>query len=74
VVIAGKPDSAEFQTLLRDAHSVFQPNKIVLGNTGAVEPFAKTLTAKTEATAYVCSGNACQLPTRDVEILRQQLH
>src|SRR5580700_4776410 len=38
VVIAGKHDSARAQELLRAAHAVYQPNKIVLGNTGAVEP------------------------------------
>ncbi len=73
VVIAGKIDSTEFQILLRAAHSVFQPNKIILGNTGAVELFAKTLATKNSATAFVCTGNACQSPTGDAEILRQQL-
>ena len=74
VVIAGQADSAEFQKLLRAAHSVYQPNKIILGNTGAVEPFAKTLPAKNEATAFVCTGNACQAPTNEAETLRQQLN
>jgi len=73
VVIAGETNSPALQKLLSAAHSVYQPNKIVLGNTGAVEPFAKTLTAKTEATAFVCTGNACQPPTSDAETLRQQL-
>jgi hypothetical protein len=73
VVIAGENNSAAFQNLLRAAHSVYQPNKIVLGNTGAVEPFAKTLSAKTDATAFVCTGTACQPPTSEVEILRQEL-
>ena len=74
VVIAGENDSAEFQKLLRAAHAVYQPNKIVLGNTGAVEPLAKTLSAKSGALAFVCTGNACLPPTNAVEILRQQLH
>jgi uncharacterized protein YyaL (SSP411 family) len=74
VVIAGQTNSVEFQNLLRAAHSVYQPNKIVLANTGAVEPFAKTLPAKNEAIAYVCAGGACQSPTNDVETLRQQLN
>ena len=65
VVIAGDPDSTNFHELLHAAHSVYQPNKIVLGNTGAVESFAKTLTAKAEALAFVCTGNACQPPTND---------
>jgi uncharacterized protein YyaL (SSP411 family) len=46
VVIAGNSDSKEFRELLRAAHSVYQPNKIVLGNTGAVEEFARSLHAK----------------------------
>ena len=73
VVIAGTTDSAELKNLLRAAHSVYRPNKIVLGNSGAVEPFAKTLPAKNSTTAFVCTGNACRPPTSDAEILRQQL-
>ena len=73
VVIAGEPDSAKVKELLRAAHSVYQPNKIILGNTGAVEPFAKTLAAKSEATAFVCTGSACQAPTDDAVKLRADL-
>jgi len=73
VVICGDTNSTNYHELLRAAHSVYQPNKIVLGNTGAVEPFAKTLTAKNSATAFVCTGNACQPPTGDAQILREQL-
>ena len=62
-----------FHELLRAAHSVYQPSKIVLGNTGAVEPFAKTLTAKDEATVFVCVGNACQLPTSDTTKVKELL-
>jgi hypothetical protein len=65
VVIAGKNDSAEFQKLLRAAHTVYQPNKIILGTAGAVEPFAKTLARKTDAMVFVCTGTACQPPTDD---------
>jgi len=73
VVIAGKTDSTEFQTLLRAAHSVYQPNKIVLGNSGAVEPFAKTWSAKNEATTFVCTGTACQPPTSDAAQVKELL-
>ncbi|HEY4416341.1 MAG TPA: thioredoxin domain-containing protein [Verrucomicrobiae bacterium] len=65
IVIAGENHSGEFQALLRAAHSVYQPNKIVLGTSGAVEPFAKTLTTKAAAAVFVCQGNACQLPTSE---------
>jgi len=73
LVIAGERNSDKFQELLRAAHSVYQPNKIVLGNSGAVEEFAKTLAGKNEATVFVCVGNACQLPTSDVEKVRESL-
>jgi uncharacterized protein YyaL (SSP411 family) len=65
VVIAGKHDSTQAKELLHAAHSIYQPDKIVLGNTGAVEPFARTLTAKSEATVYLCTGTSCQPPTSE---------
>jgi uncharacterized protein YyaL (SSP411 family) len=73
VVIAGDAHSKKFHELLRAAHSVYQPNKIVLGNTGAVEPFAKTLTAKDEPTAFICAGNSCQPPTSEPSQLKDLL-
>jgi uncharacterized protein len=73
VVIAGDVKSKHFHELLRAAHSVYQPNKIVLGNTGAVEPFAKAQPAKGAATAYLCTGNACQPPTSDAERVKGML-
>jgi uncharacterized protein YyaL (SSP411 family) len=73
VVIAGDPKSTKFHELLRAAHSVYQPNKIVLGTAGAVEPFAKTLTAKGEATVFVCTGTACQPPTSDAARVQELL-
>jgi len=73
VVIVGDASSEHFSKLLRATLSVYQPNKIILGNTGAVEPFAKTLAANNSPTAFVCTGNACQPPTGNAEILLQQL-
>jgi uncharacterized protein YyaL (SSP411 family) len=73
VVIAGNANSRNFHELLRAAHAVYQPNKIVLGNTGAVEPFAKTLTAITSATVFVCTGTACQPPTSDAATVQELL-
>jgi len=66
VVIVGDLASPDARALLHAAHSVYQPNKVVLGNTGLVEPFAKTLSAKDKKpTAYLCTGTACQPPTHD---------
>jgi uncharacterized protein YyaL (SSP411 family) len=59
--------------LLQAIHSVYQPNKVVLGHTGAVEPFAKTLPAKAGAVVYLCSGTACQPPTNDGERIKELL-
>ena len=71
IVIAGDPASAGAKALLRAAHSVYQPNKIVLGTTGPVEPFAKTLPQKdNQPTAYLCTGTACLPPTQDAAKLR----
>jgi len=66
VVIAGDPTSSKARELLRAAHSVYQPNKIVLGNTGAVEEFSRTLPARNGPVVYLCTGRACQPPTSDV--------
>ena len=73
VVIAGEKDSAGFQKLLRAAHSVYQPDKIILGNAGAVQEFARTLPAKDGAAAYLCNGSACQPPTNDPARLKEML-
>jgi uncharacterized protein YyaL (SSP411 family) len=72
-VIVGNFVSEKFQKLLCAAHSVYQLNKIILGNSGAVEPFAKTLSAKSEAEVFVCVGNSCQLPTNDAVKVRELL-
>jgi uncharacterized protein YyaL (SSP411 family) len=73
VVLAGDPTLPESRALLRAAHSVFQPNKVVLGNIGPVEPFARTLPASGGPTAYVCTGTSCQPPTRDAAKLKALL-
>jgi len=73
VVIAGGNNSPIFQDLLHAAHSVYQPDKIVLGNTGAVEEFARTLPAKTGPMVYLCTGQSCQPPTNDVAKVREML-
>jgi uncharacterized protein YyaL (SSP411 family) len=67
---AGAPAAGE---LLQAIHSVYQPNKVVLGNTGPVEEFARTLPAKNGAMTYVCTGNTCQSPTRDRNELKKML-
>jgi uncharacterized protein YyaL (SSP411 family) len=70
---AASPNSAKFQELLRAAHSVYQPDKIILGNVGAVGEFARTLPAKNGSVVYLCTGNSCQPPTSDAAELRKML-
>ncbi|MBI4324845.1 MAG: thioredoxin domain-containing protein [Chloroflexi bacterium] len=65
VVLTGDAVGAAGRQLLRAAHSVYQPNKVVLGNTGPVEAFAKTLPPYIGGpVVYLCTGTACQPPTR----------
>jgi len=73
LVIAGDVQAPDFQALLQAAHGIYQPNKIVLGHTGAVESLARTLKAAAGATVYLCTGNACQPPTSDPAKVRELL-
>jgi uncharacterized protein len=73
VVIAGDPNSEKARELIHAAHSVYQPNKVVLGNAGAVEEFARTLPAKGGPVVYLCTGKACQQPTDDTAKVKEML-
>jgi hypothetical protein len=72
-VVAGEPGASHARELLRAIHSVYQPDKVVLGNRGAVEEFARTLPAKDGAVVFVCSGNACQAPTGEAAEVKKLL-
>jgi hypothetical protein len=65
VVIPGPIARAGGREMLRAVHSVYEPNKVVLGSIGPVEEFARALPAKDGAEAYICTGNTCQAPTGD---------
>ena len=70
-VVAGDPADSATRQLLHAIHSVYQPNKVVLGNTGLVEPFAKTLPAKSGPLVYLCTGTACQSPSNDPNRIKE---
>ena len=72
-VVAGDPAKPEGQALLRSAQSVYQPNKVVLGNRGPVGPFARALPEKDGAVVYLCTGNACQAPTGEPAKVKELL-
>ncbi len=55
----------ERRQMLHAIHSVYQPNKVVLSNAGPVEEFAKTLPTKDAPVVFLCTGTACQPPTKD---------
>jgi len=74
VVVAGDPHSPAARALLRAVHSVYQPNKVVLGNAGAVEEFSRMLPAKDGPVVYFCTGKACQAPTSNAVTVRELLH
>jgi hypothetical protein len=73
VVVVGEPDGSDTCALIAAAHSVYQPNRVVLGHRGPVEPFAKTLPLRAAACAYLCTGASCQPPTDSAHELRSQL-
>jgi hypothetical protein len=73
VVIAGDSSSPRARELLRAVHSIYRPNKVVLGNAGAVESFARTLPAKNGPVVYLCTGNSCQAPTQAAAKVKEML-
>jgi uncharacterized protein YyaL (SSP411 family) len=72
-VVAGDPRTPKARDLLHAVHSVYQPHKVVLGNIGLVEPFAKTLPAKDGPMLYLCTGTSCLPPTDRAEEVRSLL-
>lgn len=82
VVVAGPPADAATRALLREVHSHYIPNNIVLlADGGAGQKwlgerleFLKTVgPIDGKPAAYVCQDFVCQLPTRDVSKLRELL-
>ncbi len=72
-VITGEPKSVGTRDLIAAAHAAYQPNKVVLGVTGPVEEFAKTLPEEKQSAVYLCTGTACQPPTSDSAKLREMM-
>jgi uncharacterized protein YyaL (SSP411 family) len=74
IVIAGEATAPDSLLLRRAAWSVHAPNKVVLGTLAPAEEFARSLTPKEgRATAYVCSGKFCHLPTSDPATVSRHL-
>ena len=74
LVVVGDWLCGSTRALLRHAHAVFEPNRVILGNHGPVDPFARTLPGSEEfSLAYPCTGDACQPATRDGQAVRRFL-
>jgi uncharacterized protein YyaL (SSP411 family) len=74
VVIGGPTTDAITQQLISVAHRECHPSKIVMGCDGPVAPFYQKLgPMHGKPTAYVCTGNACQLPVSDPHKLQEAL-
>ena len=74
VVIVGDWLCGSTRALLSHAHTVFEPHRVILGNHGPVDPFAGTLPGDEERSlAYLCTGHACQPPTREGSVIREFL-
>jgi uncharacterized protein YyaL (SSP411 family) len=82
VVVAGKPDDAATQAMLRELHRHFAPHEVlILADGGAGQQFfadrvefMKSVGKNdNKPTAYVCENFVCQLPTTDVKKLAELL-
>jgi len=72
LVFAGKA-SVEREALLRAAHSVFHPNKVILGAGGSVDSFARSLESSGPARVFLCTGSECKPPIENAEELAEAL-
>ena len=71
VVLVGDWTCGSTASLLRTVHGVYEPNRVVLGNHGPVDAFARSLPVNEEFTrAFCCTGTECQSPTRDRKAVR----
>jgi hypothetical protein len=82
VVVSGRRDSGDTKELLRALRETYNPNMVVIlrqpGEEGLeltdIAPFsfeAEMVLGK--ATAYVCKGGSCDMPTTDPVALRKGL-
>ncbi len=78
IIIAGAPEAADTKKMLREIHSRYLPNKIILladGGEGQKQLskylsfIASVSMMDGKATAYVCENYVCKLPTSDVAVM-----
>jgi hypothetical protein len=69
-VIVGDPSLPTTRELIAACHRTHQPHKVVLGQHGPVEPFAKSLPPDPSPRVYLCTGTACHPPTDQPDEVR----
>jgi uncharacterized protein YyaL (SSP411 family) len=83
IVVCGTLGTPDTHAMMRAIHETYLPNKVVLfkpSGDGAndveeIAGYTRELAMKSNtATAYVCRGFACQLPTNDPAVMLQQLN
>ncbi len=82
IIIAGKSNDPNTRAILKEVHSRFIPNKIILLADGAEGqktlasyiPFVESVKMiDGKSTAYICENYACELPTSEVRVVAQLL-
>lgn len=73
IVICGERAAEETRRLIRAAHSVYQPNKVVLGAEGAYDSFVAGLPSGKGSIAYLCDGRACREASSEPAVVRRFL-
>lgn len=75
IAIVGDPKAAETHALIDTAYEEYRPYQVVAVGTDGnmIELLAERSQIDGRATAYVCENFACQLPTTDPAVLREQL-
>jgi hypothetical protein len=81
IVVAGEPEAADTRAMVTALGKVFLPNKVVVvrapGPAAEITRLAEYVAAMDavggKATAYVCSGYQCQMPTTYPEVMLKLL-
>ncbi len=75
IVINGDRTAEETQSLIRAAHAVYQPNKVVLGVEGIPKFLMPSLPTHRDsaAAAYLCTGQSCRGSTNNPATVQQFL-
>ncbi len=73
VVIMGEPTAQKTRALLHAAHSVYGPNRVVLGTAGPVAQAAARLSKEGQPAACICVGDTFDPPITEPTKLRELL-